>query len=161
MTSCDRERLDIARLGDGYRIEGSWPFMTGAADARWATATVAITPPGAPSEVPPDIRRIVVPMASLEVHDTWAVASGMRGTGSHAVSAHDVYVPASRSVPLTAEPAVLTGVEPGMSWVGPNSKWFEDPTRWEVHLAEDGPDEWQRVAVGPPAGDDAPWPRAS
>ena len=43
-------------------------------------------------------------------------------------------------VPLENEPAVLTGVEPGMSWVGPNSKWFEDPSRWDVFLAEDGPE---------------------
>ena len=98
--------MTATRDGDGYRIEGTWPFMTGAADARWATASVAITPPGAPSGAPPEVRRIVVPMASLEVHETWAAASGMRGTGSHAVSAHDVYVPASRSVPLTAEPLI-------------------------------------------------------
>jgi hypothetical protein len=52
--------------------------------------------------------------------------------------------------PLDNEPAVLTGVEPGMSWVGPNSKWFEDPSRWDVFLAEDGPDEWQRIPVGDP-----------
>ena len=60
-------------------------------------------------------------------------------------------------VPLTNEPAVLTGVEPGMHWVGPNSKWFEDPSRWDVFLAEDGPDNWQRVAVGEeaPKGDEA------
>jgi hypothetical protein len=59
-------------------------------------------------------------------------------------------------VPLVNEPAVLTGVEPGMHWVGPNSKWFEDPTRWDVFLAESGPESWQRVAVGEqPPKDDA------
>jgi len=50
-------------------------------------------------------------------------------------------------VPLEYEPAVLTDLDPGMSWVGPASKWFQDPTRWDVHLAEDGPDEWQRLPV--------------
>ena len=52
--------------------------------------------------------------------------------------------------PLDNEPAVLTGVEPGMSWVGPNSKWFQDPSRWSVFLAADGPPEWQRIAAGIP-----------
>ncbi len=39
-----------------------------------------------------------------------------------------------------------------MSWVGPASKWFEDLGRWDVFLAEDGPDDWHRVAVGRPPG---------
>lgn len=59
-------------------------------------------------------------------------------------------------VPLENEPAVLTGLEPGMSWVGPNSKWFQDPARWDVHLAADGPAEWQRVEVAPPPAADKP-----
>jgi hypothetical protein len=50
-------------------------------------------------------------------------------------------------VPLEQQPAVVTGLEPGMSWVGVASKWWQDPTRWDVLLAEDGPDEWERVAA--------------
>jgi hypothetical protein len=49
--------------------------------------------------------------------------------------------------PLEFQPAVMTGLEPGMSWVGPASKWFEDPTRWDVPLTVDGPEDWQRVPV--------------
>jgi hypothetical protein len=59
-------------------------------------------------------------------------------------------------VPLENEPVVLTGVEPGMSWVGPNSKWFEDPSRWDVFLAEDGPSDWQRIEVAAPDEGDKP-----
>jgi hypothetical protein len=59
-------------------------------------------------------------------------------------------------VPLANEPAVLTGLEPGMSWVGPNSRWFQDPQRWDVHLAADGPEAWQRVAVDAPDPVDKP-----
>jgi hypothetical protein len=47
--------------------------------------------------------------------------------------------------PLAHEPAVITGLEPGMSWVGPATKWWQDPARWDVALAEDGPGDWQRV----------------
>ena len=50
-------------------------------------------------------------------------------------------------VALENRPAVVTGLEPGMSWVGVASKWWQDPTRWDVLLAEDGPDEWERVAA--------------
>ena len=48
--------------------------------------------------------------------------------------------------PLTHRPAVVTGLEPGMSWVGVASKWWQDPERWDVVLADDGPDDWERVA---------------
>ena len=49
--------------------------------------------------------------------------------------------------PLENEPAVMTGLEPGMAWVGPASKWFQNPNRWDVALADDGPDDWQRIPV--------------
>jgi len=56
--------------------------------------------------------------------------------------------------PLAFEPAVIEGLEPGMSWVGPATKWWQDPARWDVALAEDGPDAWQRVdACTAPAPD--------
>jgi hypothetical protein len=49
-------------------------------------------------------------------------------------------------VALDHQPAVVTGVEPGMSWVGVASKWWQDPSRWDVVLAdEDGPAAWERV----------------
>jgi hypothetical protein len=61
---------------------------------------------------------------------------------------HAYLVPDSELVePLANEPAVLTGLEPGMAWVGPASKWFMNPNLWDVALAADGPDEWQRVPV--------------
>jgi len=67
-------------------------------------------------------------------------------------------------VPLANRPAVLRDVEPGMAWVGPASKWWQDPERWDVLLAEDGPDRWERLDVceASPAegGEDRPtWTR--
>ncbi len=62
--------------------------------------------------------------------------------------------------PLENEPAVVTGItDSQVDWVeqpldesgrfgGPATRWYTDPTQWEVPLASSGPDSWQRVAVG-------------
>jgi hypothetical protein len=63
-------------------------------------------------------------------------------------------------VPLENEPVVLTDLEEGMAWVGPASKWFEDPERWDVLLAQDGPDDWPRAAVGRAPGQEKAEPAA-
>ena len=56
-----------------------------------------------------------------------------------------------------------------MAWVGPASKWFQDPTRWDVLLAADGPDDvaagarWHARAAKPDAASPTPrpaWTRA-
>ncbi len=59
--------------------------------------------------------------------------------------------------PLENEPAVLEGVHDNQKeWVeepldangrfgGPAVTWFNDPSRWDVFLAQDGPDDWQRI----------------
>ena len=59
--------------------------------------------------------------------------------------------------PLDNEPAVLEGVHDNqLEWVeepltadgkfgGPAITWFNDPSRWDVFLAQDGPDSWQRI----------------
>ncbi|MEZ5232668.1 MAG: acyl-CoA dehydrogenase family protein [Acidimicrobiia bacterium] len=88
----------------GFRLRGTWPFMTGAADASWATATVMVTDADGRPAAPRDVRRIVFPLADAEVGETWQAASGMRGTGSHAVAVTDLYVPETMAVPLDAPP---------------------------------------------------------
>ena len=43
-------------------------------------------------------------------------------------------------------PVVLRGVEPVQdSWLDPAIAWFDDPDRWDVPFAIDGPDGWPRV----------------
>lgn len=87
----------------GYRLEGHYPFMTGARDSAWATAVAtAVDPEVDGSGGPPDLRRLAVPLSDLEIHDTWNAASGMRGTGSHAVSARNVFVPEDHVVKFAA-----------------------------------------------------------
>ena len=56
----------------------------------------------APSGLP-DIRMAVVPISEVEIIDTWQV-SGLRGTGSHDVAVHDLFVPEERAVALALDP---------------------------------------------------------
>jgi hypothetical protein len=62
--------------------------------------------------------------------------------------------------PLDNEPAVVEGItDSQVDWVeephdesgrfgGPATRWFTDPTQWDLPLAAGGPDDWQRVGVG-------------
>ncbi len=43
---------------------------------------------------------------------------------------------------LTNRPAV-----PNHAWIEATEGWWMDPEQWDVHLASDGPDDWQRVAA--------------
>jgi hypothetical protein len=64
-------------------------------------------------------------------------------------------------VPLRNDPAVLSGVDPAPSgWLGnspdpgttpihgPSIDWYDNPNRWNVELAQDGPASWPRTTVG-------------
>jgi hypothetical protein len=73
----------------------------------------------------------------------------------------DVYVVKRSAVvtPLVNEPAVLQGVGPSQAtWLGavgpagqpvhgPSVVWYDDPSRWDVELAADGPASWPRVSA--------------
>ncbi len=61
--------------------------------------------------------------------------------------------------PLRYEPAVTTAGGAQHQWLcsgedesgrctGPALDWFQDPSRWPVELAVDGPDNWQRIDPG-------------
>jgi hypothetical protein len=61
---------------------------------------------------------------------------------------------------LANQPAVLTGLDPSQpSWLGtatpqglpidgPAVRWYQDPGRWNVELAADGPAGWPRIPAG-------------
>jgi len=50
--------------------------------------------------------------------------------------------------PLKNDPVVLAGVKPGpSSWLNPSVQWYDDPSRWNVELAQDGPSSWPRTPV--------------
>ncbi len=49
---------------------------------------------------------------------------------------------------LSHEPNVSeAGITGGRSWTDPSTEWFNDPTRWDVLIASDGPSHWNRVDV--------------
>jgi 3-hydroxy-9,10-secoandrosta-1,3,5(10)-triene-9,17-dione monooxygenase len=98
----------VARRADGgYLLDGTWPFMTGARDAEWAVVVARATDAeGKDPGTKPDFKRLIVQVADLDVHDTWTAASGMRGTGSHAVSAHEVFVPDEQTTGLVGRPRI-------------------------------------------------------
>ncbi len=52
-------------------------------------------------------------------------------------------------VPLANRPVVWTGVGAAQSsWLTPSVDWYDDPSRWNVVPAADGPPSWERVPVG-------------
>ncbi|MFI5660536.1 oxidoreductase [Streptomyces sp. NPDC051684] len=76
---------------DGWRLTGSWAFASGVDHAEWVL--LASRTPG---EGEAGHRVFAVPRGQVTVADTWRT-TGLRGTGSNAVRARDVFVPARRS----------------------------------------------------------------
>jgi hypothetical protein len=51
--------------------------------------------------------------------------------------------------PLANDPAVESGIGAGQtSWLMPSEAWYNDPSRWDVELAQSGPSSWPRVPIG-------------
>ncbi|HLZ69515.1 MAG TPA: acyl-CoA dehydrogenase family protein [Dehalococcoidia bacterium] len=93
----------------GYRVDGRWAFGSGVQQCAWMVGGCFIydgdqrrlTPAGQPAA-----RIMVVPIAQVQIIDTWRVA-GMRGSGSHDYAFHDLFVPEARSFDF-AEPPLRT-----------------------------------------------------
>ncbi|MCS5721990.1 acyl-CoA dehydrogenase family protein [Herbiconiux sp. CPCC 203407] len=83
----------------GYRLSGRWPFNTGCRSAAWDALAAAVDEgtPGAGG--PPRMLLPLVRVEDLTIEDDWD-PSGLAGTGSNAVVAHDVFVPEHRTLPL-------------------------------------------------------------
>jgi alkylation response protein AidB-like acyl-CoA dehydrogenase len=90
----------------GYRVSGRWPFVSGCHNASWFVGPALITDGDLPrdSDDGDPVQIIAVYRAAeAEIVDTWHTL-GMRGTGSHDVTAKDVFVPTRRTAilaPLT------------------------------------------------------------
>lgn len=94
----------------GYRVTGRWPFASAGLHASWMVGGCLVMAGDAPAVGPdgiPQMRHVVLPVDAVTVHPTWQV-SGLRGTGSHDMSAADVFVPAARTFSL-AGPAADPG----------------------------------------------------
>jgi 3-hydroxy-9,10-secoandrosta-1,3,5(10)-triene-9,17-dione monooxygenase len=100
----------------GYRVSGKWGFASGCLHANWATGGVMFLDERGEAV---DQGSAYMPIADLEIEDTWHVA-GMRGTGSNTLVAKDVFVPRARAVSaatFVAKQAVKSeSAEPSDRW---------------------------------------------
>lgn len=86
-----------ARLVDGgYLVNGRWPYFSGITHATWVQLGCRLV--GADSDSKPPFIGLVAHRDEVTVLDTWKTG-GMRGTGSHDVEVHDLFIPTERSVP--------------------------------------------------------------
>ena len=94
----------------GYRVTGRQGFSTGCRHAAWIAPHAQIIENGQVrlENGQPETRYMFVPVAEVELLDTWNVR-GMRGTGTHHFAVHDVFVPAERTVLSATAKLVETG----------------------------------------------------
>lgn len=81
----------------GYRLTGRWRWATGVMHADWVFAAALTQPAGAP----PEARLFALPIADVQIKDTWHV-SGMAATGSNDIVIENVFVPSYRTIPFEA-----------------------------------------------------------
>ena len=84
------------RVSGGWRVSGSWPFVSGCQNAEWIAGTCVMMEGGSPIDAShgpgPMTRTCLMPAEHWEIRDTWH-AFGLKGTGSHHVALTDVFVP--------------------------------------------------------------------
>lgn len=86
----------------GYVVTGRWAFASGCEHADWFFGNCVESV----VDGRPNLRMAVLAPDEVGIEDTWDV-SGLRGTGSHHFHAHEVLVPADRTlVPLHDPPNV-------------------------------------------------------
>jgi alkylation response protein AidB-like acyl-CoA dehydrogenase len=83
----------------GFRLSGRWSLVSGCELADYLHLISLVHEDGVPrmrAPGQPDLRVLFVPKGRYEILDTWHVG-GLRGSGSHDVVMHDVFVPAEDS----------------------------------------------------------------
>jgi alkylation response protein AidB-like acyl-CoA dehydrogenase len=93
------------RQGDGYVLNGRWPFLSGIDNSSW-TILGALVPRDDDTQ---EHHFFLVPAADREIVDDWHTM-GMAGTGSKSVRLDHVFVPAHRAL---ANRLVVSGTTPG------------------------------------------------
>jgi indole-3-acetate monooxygenase len=83
----------------GYRLTGRWSLVSGCELASWMVLWSVVHEDGTPRTTlsgGPEIRFMLLPASQCKIIDTWTVG-GLRGTGSHDVMVHEVFVPTAYS----------------------------------------------------------------
>jgi alkylation response protein AidB-like acyl-CoA dehydrogenase len=99
------------RVEGGFRVSGRWPFASGSPHCSWLQLGSVVVGADGPERLADgsiNARSMVLPASDFEILDTWNSA-GLRGSGSHDVSATDVFVPGEHSLSLTADRPWATG----------------------------------------------------
>jgi alkylation response protein AidB-like acyl-CoA dehydrogenase len=82
-------------VSGGYRLNGRFPFASGCQHCEWLWAGCQVVENGT-SRVDakgiPETRTCFVKLSECEILDTW-YTTGLRGTGSHDIAIHDVFLP--------------------------------------------------------------------
>lgn len=83
----------VVPVEGGYRLSGSWTYVSGVDHFDWALLT---GPAPGPQSGGQPMRLFAVPRRDYTFEDTWS-SLGMRGTGSHTAVLDDVFVPEHRT----------------------------------------------------------------
>lgn len=81
--------------GEGFLVNGKWPFNTGCLDATYVVEPAVVEL----SKGAPEVCLFLMPYSELVIEDDWSPV-GLRGTGSNSVRAKDVYVRPERMLRL-------------------------------------------------------------
>jgi indole-3-acetate monooxygenase len=135
-------------VSGGFSVSGRWPFVSGCLQASWfmAGAIVVDDRTDAAPEGPPDLRVFVMPIEDCEIIDTWHT-TGLRGTGSNDVAAHDVFVPADRQF-IPMGPSASKPLQPGPLYSTSLERIVGFPlAAVALGLARDAIDSFKTIAV--------------
>ena len=92
------------KKGDGFIVNGRWPFASGCQHATWFIGHFFIFDGDSPRLQPdglPETRFGFLPAEECEIIDTWTT-SGLRGSGSHDWMVKDRFIPEARTFNLAA-----------------------------------------------------------
>jgi alkylation response protein AidB-like acyl-CoA dehydrogenase len=94
----------VTPVDGGYRVSGQSPFASGVGHSKWVFI-------GGMAEIDgkPEWTFFLIPASEYKVVDTWFTA-GMCGTGSNTIVTENVFVPKSRTLPLSK---LIEGKGPG------------------------------------------------
>jgi indole-3-acetate monooxygenase len=92
------------KKGDGFIVNGRWPFASGCQHASWMVGHFVIFDGDSPRLQPdglPETRFGFLPARECEILDTWTT-NGLKGSGSHDWTVKDRFIPEQRTFNLAA-----------------------------------------------------------
>ena len=135
-------------VAGGYHVTGRWSLVSGCELGTWMVLLCVFhdgDKPHLAGSGGREARFMLIPAGDCEIIDTWTVG-GLRGTGSHDVAVHEVFVPESYGSGFT-DPYVLP--EPRYR-IPPFSRVVPGLGAMALGIARTAIDTLIELAVGPP-----------